>query len=96
MSDDVLPRPGLGAHALDQGVVGVLLPGAGSRVTVQEHGTAPDGHPEQEHSGDSRGFLSTTRPGATFHYRIPWEKRPASTEKRGKIDHGFTEVANLG
>ena len=37
VGDDVLARPGLGAHALDQGVVGVRLAVFGPGVSPQEH-----------------------------------------------------------
>ena len=37
VGDDVLSRPGLGAHALDQGVVGVGLAVFGPGVASQEH-----------------------------------------------------------
>ena len=37
MSDDVLARPGVGAHALDEGIVGVRLAVLGAAVASQKH-----------------------------------------------------------
>ena len=41
VGDDVLARPGVGAHALDQGVVGVRLAVLGAGVAAQEHDGLP-------------------------------------------------------
>ena len=39
--DDALPWAGLGANALDEGVVGVDLAGFGAQIASQEHGGLP-------------------------------------------------------
>ena len=41
VGDDMLPRPGLGARALDQGVVGVGLAVLVAGVSTQEHAGLP-------------------------------------------------------
>ena len=41
VGDDVLARPGVGANALDQGEVGVLLAGLGADVAAEEHPGLP-------------------------------------------------------
>ena len=41
VSDDALSRSGLGANALDDGVVGVRLAVLGSPMASQEHGSLP-------------------------------------------------------
>ena len=54
VGDDVLARPGLGAHALDQGVVGVGLAVFGAGVAAQEH----------------ERLLVPTRPGGRVQFKV--------------------------
>ncbi len=74
MSDDALARPGVGADALDEGVVGVLLAFFGPGVATQEHAATLLTHEHgQEALGNSRGKVFTT-----------WLERLSTTRKHSK------------
>ncbi len=74
VGDDVLAWPGLGAHALDERVVAVLLAFLGPGVATQEHGTTLRSHEHgQEAPENSRGKVFTTTPRRLSTTRKRWE-----------------------
>ena len=96
IGDDVLPRPGLGAHALDQGVVGVGLAFLGAGVAAQEHPCLLAADHGQEVRASSRGQVFTTSSRATFHYAKSRGIRAVGRRKAGKIDEIFVQVRKIG